>query len=98
MMLSRLVMGAPHLAGGAARTVLTGGALRQFVARQPTTATQSLIVRQFQRDSRETLSRTQRIAERQTLRERAMAPVGPNGECVVTAPMCVCCITEEECV
>lgn len=40
----------------------------------------NLIIRNFQRDSRETYTRAERIAERQTLRERAMAPVGPNGK------------------
>lgn len=48
---------------------------RQFQQRQP-----NLIIRNFQRDSRETYTRAERIAERQTLRERAMAPVGPNGK------------------
>lgn len=69
MLLSRLVM-CPTITATVART--TG---RQFVQRQP-----NLIIRNFQRDSRDTLSRAERIAERQTLRERAMAPVGPNGE------------------
>lgn len=34
--------------------------------------------RQFQRDGRETFTRGERIAERRTLRERIMAPAGPN--------------------
>lgn len=39
------------------------------------------LVRQFQRDAKEGFqTRTQRVVERQTLRERAMAPPGPNGE------------------
>lgn len=69
MLLSRLVM-CPTIASTVARTTS-----RQFVKRQP-----NLIIRNFQRDSRDTLSRAERIAERQTLRERAMAPVGPNGK------------------
>lgn len=37
------------------------------------------IIREFQQQSRETVSRSERIATRQTLRERIMAPAGPNG-------------------
>lgn len=50
---------------------------KQFPRRQP-----NLIIRNFQKDSRETFSkvRSERIAERQSLRERAMAPVGQNGK------------------
>lgn len=90
MMLSRLAQCAPRIAN----TMICTGAGRQFPAvavrqLQPHAAllksscgngsSGGIIVRTFQRDSRETLTRTQRIAERQTLRERAMAPVGPNG-------------------
>lgn len=40
------------------------------------------LVRQFQRDAKEAFqTRSQRIAEKQTLREKIMAPAGPNGEC-----------------
>lgn len=40
-----------------------------------------LLVRQFQRDAKEAFqTRSQRIAERQTLREKIMAPAGPNGK------------------
>lgn len=40
-----------------------------------------LLVRQFNRDAKEGFqTRTQRIAEKQTLREKIMAPAGPNGE------------------
>lgn len=60
----------PMVTSTVARTTL-----RQFAQRQP-----NLIIRNFQRDSRETFTRAERIAERQSLRERAMAPVGPNGE------------------
>lgn len=38
------------------------------------------VFRQFSRDSRETFTRSERIAERRTLRERIMAPAGPNGK------------------
>lgn len=42
------------------------------------------VFRQFQRDARETFTRTrgERIAERQTLREKLMAAPGPNGRCI----------------
>lgn len=57
--------------GGGSSSALKNAALQM---RQPA----NLIARRsFQRDS---LTRAERIAERQTLRERAMAPVGPNGE------------------
>lgn len=77
MLLSRLVM-CPTVASTMARTTMTSIG-RQLANKKPTPA-QNLIIRNFQRDSRDTLSRAERIAERQTLRERAMAPVGPNGE------------------
>lgn len=35
--------------------------------------------RKFAQDSRQTFTRAERNAERRTLRERAMAPAGPNG-------------------
>lgn len=35
--------------------------------------------RQFSRDNRDTFTRGERIAERRTIRERLMAPAGPNG-------------------
>lgn len=37
------------------------------------------IMRQFHREGRETMSRSERIAHRQTLKEKIMAPAGPNG-------------------
>lgn len=38
------------------------------------------IIRQFKNDSRETISRSERISHRQTLKEKIMAPAGPNGK------------------
>lgn len=38
------------------------------------------IIRQFNRDARETVTRSERIAHRQTLKEKIMAPAGPNGK------------------
>lgn len=39
------------------------------------------IVRQFNRDGRDTMTRAERIAaQRQTLKEKIMSPAGPNGE------------------
>lgn len=37
------------------------------------------MIREFHQQARETVSRSERIATRQTLRERIMAPAGPNG-------------------
>lgn len=37
------------------------------------------IIRQFNRDGRDTMTRAERIAQRQTLKERIMSPAGPNG-------------------
>lgn len=37
------------------------------------------IIRQFGRDGRDTVTRSERIANRQTLKEKIMAPAGPNG-------------------
>lgn len=38
------------------------------------------IIRQFKNDSRETVTRAERISQRsQTLKEKIMAPAGPNG-------------------
>lgn len=37
------------------------------------------IIRQLHREGRDTMTRTERIANRQTLKERIMAPAGPNG-------------------
>lgn len=42
------------------------------------------IIRQFKNDSRETLSRSERISGRQTLKEKIMAPAGPNGKYPIT--------------
>lgn len=36
------------------------------------------IVRQFHREGRDTMTRAERIAQRQTLKERIMSPAGPN--------------------
>lgn len=38
------------------------------------------IIRQFKNDSRETVTRAERISQRQTLKEKIMAPAGPNGK------------------
>lgn len=65
-MLSRLVMAPPMLSSTIMRS-----AYQQMPKRQ------QIFVRQFQKDSRETITRTR--ASRQTLREQAMAPPGPNG-------------------
>lgn len=38
------------------------------------------IIRRFHGESRETITRSERIAHRQTLKEKIFAPAGPNGE------------------
>lgn len=69
-MLSKLVMGTAAFSPMAFRS-----AIQQLPKRN------QFLVRQFQRDAKEGFqTRTQRIAEKQTLRERMMAPPGPNGE------------------
>lgn len=37
------------------------------------------IIRQLHREGRETMSRSERISHRQSLKEKIMAPAGPNG-------------------
>lgn len=37
------------------------------------------IVRQLHREGRDTMTRTERISRGQTLKERILAPAGPNG-------------------
>lgn len=67
-MLSRLVVQAqPMLSTVLARTTIQKIPLR------------SQIVRQFHREGRETITRSERIASRQSLKERILAPAGPNG-------------------
>lgn len=67
-MLSRLVIQSQPMISMA----LTGRTLQKMPIRNQ-------IVRQFNRESRETVTRTERIAQRQTLKEKIMAPAGPNG-------------------
>lgn len=38
------------------------------------------IIRRFHGEGRETITRSERIAQRQTLKEKIFAPAGPNGE------------------
>lgn len=38
------------------------------------------IIRQFHREGKETVTRTERIAQRQGIKEKIFAPVGPNGK------------------
>lgn len=45
--------------------------------------------RQYSRDVRDTFTRGERIAERRTLRERLMAPAGPNGTSRQTWRICI---------
>lgn len=68
------------------RLVMSGGSLSRSALQMAPIRTQ--FSRQLQRDSRESLFRTrgERIAERQTLKERAMAPPGPNGKCMLWMP------------
>lgn len=67
-MLSKLVMGS-----AAYSPMIFRSAIQQIPKRN------QLLVRQFQRDAKEAYqTRSQRIAERQTLREKIMAPAGPN--------------------
>lgn len=70
-MLSRLAMGStPIISASLVRSAFN------------TVPARNQVFRQFQRDSRETVFRTrsERIAERQTLKQRIMAPAGPNGK------------------
>lgn len=67
-MLSRLVVQSQPMISMA----LAGRNVQKMPIRQQ-------IIRQFNRDSRETITRSERIAQRQTLKERIMAPAGPNG-------------------
>lgn len=67
-MLSRLVMSStPMLSMSLARNGIQKVPLKNQVFRQ------------FSRDGRETITRSERIAERSSLRERLMGPAGPNG-------------------
>lgn len=38
------------------------------------------IIRQFNNEGRETITRSERIAQRKTFKERIFAPAGPNGK------------------
>lgn len=38
------------------------------------------LIRQFHQEGRETFTRSERIAKRQTLKEKIFAPAGPNGK------------------
>lgn len=68
-MLSRLVISStPMLSMSFARNSIQKVPLRNQVFRQ------------FNRDGRDTYTRSERIVERRTLRERIMAPAGPNGK------------------
>lgn len=67
-MLSRLVVQSQPMISMA----LTGRSLQKMPIRNQ-------IIRQFNRDSRETMSRSERITHRQSLKEKIMAPAGPNG-------------------
>lgn len=67
-MLSRLVVQSQPMISMA----LTGRTLQKMPIRNQ-------IVRHFNREGRETITRSERIAHRQTLKERIMAPAGPNG-------------------
>lgn len=68
-MLSRLVLSStPMLSMSLARHSIQKVPLRNQV------------IRQFNRDARDTYTRSERIAERKSLRERIMAPAGPNGK------------------
>lgn len=66
-MLSRLIVQSQPMISMA----LAGRNIQKMPIRQQ-------IIRQFNRDSRETITRTERITHRQTLKERIMAPAGPN--------------------
>lgn len=69
-MLSRLVMGATP--------IVSASLVRSSIKTLPI---RNQVFRQFQRDSRAPVFRTrsERMAERQTLKERIMGPPGPNG-------------------
>lgn len=66
-MLSRLVVQAQPMISMA----LTGRTLQKMPIRNQ-------IIRQMHREGRDTMSRSERISHRQTLKERIMAPAGPN--------------------
>lgn len=69
-MLSRLVVQAqPMLSSALARNTFQKIPIR------------NQIVRQFHREGRDTMSRTERIAGRQGLKEKILSPAGPNGKC-----------------
>lgn len=72
-MLSKLVMGTHTYS-----PMIIRSAIQQIPKRN------QILVRQFQRDAKEgfttTRTRVERIAERQTLREKVMSPPGPNGK------------------
>lgn len=68
-MLSRLVVQSQPMISMA----LTGRTLQKMPIRNQ-------IIRQFNREGRDTMSRADRISHRQTLKEKLMAPAGPNGE------------------
>lgn len=67
-MLSRLIVSQqPLLSMALARSTMSKMPMR------------NQMIREFNQQARETVSRSERIATRQTLRERIMAPAGPNG-------------------
>lgn len=69
-MLSKLIMGST-----AYSPMLFRSAVKQLPKRN------QFLVRQFQQDAKEGFqTRAQRVAERQTLREKVMGPPGPNGK------------------
>lgn len=68
-MLSRLIVQSQPMLSMA----LTGRTLQKMPIRNQ-------IVRQFNRDGRDTVTRAERISQRQTLKERIMSPAGPNGK------------------
>lgn len=68
-MLSRLVVQSQPMISMA----LTGRSLQKMPIRNQ-------IIRQVHREGRDTISRADRISHRQTLKEKLMAPPGPNGE------------------
>lgn len=76
-MLSRLVLSStPMLSMSMARNSIQKIPLRNQAFRQ------------FSRDGRDTFTRAERIAERKTLRERLMAPAGPNGKTEIARDLC----------
>lgn len=67
-MLSRLIVQSQPMVSMA----LAGRSLQKMPLRNQ-------IVRQLHREGRDSMSRSERISHRQTLKEKIMAPAGPNG-------------------